>query len=106
MLTAQLQAQIEQEAKSSAADFNYFPDSEECVDLESAYVTGATKYAEKWQDAEQRATELRIISTKQRNLLEKFISRHEAGLLPDRFIYDEIKSYLTPKQTTDDTDNG
>jgi hypothetical protein len=29
-----------------------------------------------------------------RALLEKFISRHEAGLLPDRFIYNEIKQYL------------
>lgn len=31
---------------------------------------------------------------KARVLLEKFISRHEAGLLPDRFIYDEIKTFL------------
>lgn len=29
-----------------------------------------------------------------RTLLEKFISRHEAGLLPDRFIYDEIINFL------------
>lgn len=29
-----------------------------------------------------------------RTLLEKFISRHEAGLLPDRFIYEEIKTFL------------
>lgn len=29
-----------------------------------------------------------------RTLLSKFISRHEAGLLPDRFIYNEIKSFL------------
>lgn len=29
-----------------------------------------------------------------RTLLQKFISRHEAGLLPDRFIYDEIKQFL------------
>jgi hypothetical protein len=29
-----------------------------------------------------------------RALLEKFISRHESGLLPDRFIYNEIKQYL------------
>lgn len=29
-----------------------------------------------------------------RTLLEKFISRHEAGLLPDRFIYNDIKSFL------------
>lgn len=27
-------------------------------------------------------------------LLEKFISRHEAGLLPDRLLYNEIKSFL------------
>jgi hypothetical protein len=27
-------------------------------------------------------------------LLEKFISRHEAGLLPDMFIYNEIKTFL------------
>lgn len=30
-------------------------------------------------------------------LLEKFISRHEAGLLPDRFIYQEIKQFLDGK---------
>jgi hypothetical protein len=27
-------------------------------------------------------------------LLENFISRHEAGLLPDRGIYEEIKTFL------------
>lgn len=32
-----------------------------------------------------------------RTLLQKFISRHEAGLLPDRFIYDEIKQFLDGK---------
>jgi hypothetical protein len=31
---------------------------------------------------------------KGRTLLEKVKSRHEAGLLPDRFIYDEIKKFL------------
>jgi hypothetical protein len=29
-----------------------------------------------------------------RALLSKFISRHEAGLLPDRFVYNEIKTFL------------
>jgi hypothetical protein len=29
-----------------------------------------------------------------RGLLQKFISRHEAGLLPDMFIYKEIKNFL------------
>jgi len=32
-----------------------------------------------------------------RALLEKFISRHEGGLLPDRFIYNEIKTFLDGK---------
>ena len=31
---------------------------------------------------------------KMRYLLEKFISRHEAGLLPDRLLYNEIKQFL------------
>lgn len=42
-------------------------------------------------------TSLEIVGEKYvaaRNLLEKFISRHEAGLLPDRFIYNEIKQFL------------
>jgi hypothetical protein len=30
-------------------------------------------------------------------LLEKVKSRHEAGLLPDRFLYDEIKQFLDAK---------
>lgn len=32
-----------------------------------------------------------------RALLEKFISRHEAGLLPDMFIYNDIKTFLDGK---------
>lgn len=45
-----------------------------------AYVDGATAYALKCEQAKA--------------LLEKFISRHEAGLLPDRHIYTEIKTFL------------
>lgn len=32
-----------------------------------------------------------------RTLLEKVAFRHEGGLLPDRFIYDEIKTFLDGK---------
>jgi hypothetical protein len=39
--------------------------------------------------AEQRAVNVGAIK-----LLKKFIERHEAGLLPDRFIYNEIKTFL------------
>lgn len=81
---------------------------------------GATEYANKLRQAESeiedKANEIerlrRIVSKHKsgrtyqeqksaienmRALLEKFISRHEAGLLPDRFIYDEIKTYLDGK---------
>jgi hypothetical protein len=37
---------------------------------------------------------LRQENEKARTLLQKFISRHEGGLLPDRFIYNEIKTFL------------
>jgi hypothetical protein len=74
--------------------------------------TGATEYATKLIRAEQEIESLtkqlkghagvsneNIKLLKQENekaraLLEKFISRHEAGLLPDRFIYNEIKQFL------------
>lgn len=55
MLSKQLQGQIEQEAKSSAADFNYYPGSTECEDLESSYTTAATKYAALYETAVARA---------------------------------------------------
>lgn len=54
-LTPKLQKQIAKEAASSAANFHYYPDSEEYEDMQSAYETGAKKYALKWQEAEQRA---------------------------------------------------
>lgn len=52
-----------------------------------AYITGATAEAEK---------ALALVT-----FINKFISRHEAGLLPDRFLYDEgletLKSYNDEK---------
>lgn len=44
-------------------------------------------------NAEEYA-EIQTQRDKMRTLLEKVISRHEAGLLPDRFIYNEIKTFL------------
>jgi hypothetical protein len=52
------------------------------------------EYENKMHQVEQCNAELRVANTKMRNLLEKFISRHEAGLLPDMFIYKEIKTFL------------
>lgn len=57
-LTPELKKQISQEAQSSAANFHYYPGSEVYEDMESAYETGATKYALKWQEAEQKIKEL------------------------------------------------
>lgn len=76
--------------------------------MEEYKVAGATEYAIKLHQANQEIEELRrrlIISeaacsalneqeTEARDLLRIFISRHEAGLLPDRFIYNDIKSFL------------
>lgn len=57
--------------------------NEEHFNVYNAYIAGATEYAPykaKYETA--------------RTLLEKFISRHEAGLLPDRTLYTEINSFL------------
>lgn len=53
MLNEQLKKQIRNEATSSAANFHYYPGSEQFEDMETAYETGAFKYAEKWQSAQQ-----------------------------------------------------
>lgn len=84
-----------------------------------AYVSGATEYATKLHTAQQEIRALKgSIETHKRSydarskdydeldekfeiaeeLLKKFISRHEAGLLPDRGIYNEIKSFLDGKK--------
>jgi hypothetical protein len=65
---------------------------------------GATEYANKLHQAQQEfgkvSTMFLDLDAKHeqaRALLQKFISRHEAGLLPDRFIYNEIKTFLDGK---------
>jgi hypothetical protein len=65
---------------------------------------GATEYATRLHQVQQEfgrvSTMFLDLDTKHeqaRALLEKFISRHEAGLLPDRFIYNDIKSFLDGK---------
>lgn len=64
---------------------------------EVGHEDAATEYATKLLQVEQCNTDLRVTNTKQRTLLEKFMSRHEAGLLPDMFIYKEIKNFLDGK---------
>lgn len=99
-LSPELHAQIEQEAKSSAANFNYYPESNECEDLESAYVTGATKYTSKWQEAEQRAERyekaLKEIQEHIKNVLKGNTAVNIMGI---SLIISEA---LTPKTTNDE----
>lgn len=52
-LPAEVKKDIEIKAKSSAANFNYYPGSSEFEDLESSYITGATAYAIKLNQAQQ-----------------------------------------------------
>jgi hypothetical protein len=65
------------------------------------YTTIATEYATKMHDRDKKI-ELLMKSRQNQTefidkaiaLLEKFISRHEGGLLPDRLLYTEIKQFL------------
>ena len=65
------------------------------------YTIGATEYATKPYAVENALTaykkEYQVNSDlldRAIDILEKVKSRHEAGLLPDRFIYEEIKQFL------------
>lgn len=86
----------------------------------SGFIKGATEYATKMQQAQQEIESLtnqlknhgkvagedkdlliemyNVKHNTARTLLQKFISRHEAGLLPDMFIYNEIKTFLDGKK--------
>lgn len=64
----------------------------------------ATEYAIKLNQLREHYEVLKISydaaldkAVKSRALLNKFIYRHEAGLLPDMFIYNEIKTFLDGK---------
>jgi hypothetical protein len=71
------------------------------IGLHIAYTKGATEWAGECHERDKKI-ELLMKSRQNQNefinaartLLEKFISRHEAGLLPDMFIYNEIKKFL------------
>lgn len=105
-LTTELQKQIEQEAKSSAANFNYYPESSEFEDLESTHVTGASRYAVLWQEAEQKADRyekaLKEIQAKAKNGIFPHLPVETMGaqmcIEIDRYITD----LFTPKQPTDE----
>lgn len=81
-LSPELKVQIENEAIAITAKFKDNNDSQAGYrqGFEDGYDSGGGRYALKLQQAEK--------------LLAKFISRHEAGLLPDTFIYNEIKTFL------------
>lgn len=110
MLNKQLQAQIEQEATSSAANFHYYPGSEQFEDMESAYETGAKKYALKWQQSEQRAARyekaLKEIQAKVNKGIFPHLPVETMGAQMCIEIDQYITDLLTPKQGTDDAANG
>lgn len=102
MLSKQLQEQIEQEAKSSAADFNYYPGSTECEDLESSYTTAATKYGLLYETALARAerAEKALREIKELAVFPK--TENESGVA----IYNILKiceAALTPKTGEDES---
>lgn len=109
-LPTEILESIELKAEHEAAlQFHpvYSPDQNTACRI--CYRNGAKEYATKLLLAQQENKELkdqiekyvldgRDKDFKARTLLEKFISRHEAGLLPDRFIYQEIKTFLDGKK--------
>lgn len=80
-LSADLQEQINLKAEHEAA-LHFHPEYSRDANTacQICYRNGAKEYVVNYYQAKQ--------------LLEKFISRHEAGLLPDMHIYNEIKSFL------------
>lgn len=100
----QLPAEVAEEIKLSADAFAAgmhpnFPNERDRA--AKIFSIGATEYATRLLQAEQESKDKdlfiemhKVKYNASRALLEKFISRHEAGLLPDRFIYEEIKNFL------------
>ena len=87
-MDSELPAEVLEEINSKAEAFankylNGKVNTNDFAIIEDTYNACATEYAKKLHQS--------------RALLEKFISRHEAGLLPDRFIYQEIKNFLDGK---------
>ena len=84
----ELPAEVMEELEAAAQD-KYTKMAENAEDAkDEVYAQG---FAEGWHTgATEYATKLHAART----LLEKFISRHEGGLLPDMFIYKEINNFL------------
>lgn len=105
--TQQLPAEVVAEIDQTAQLLMDFLSNDESVNDEylkgykQGIKEGATEYATKLLHEEKKNDLLEEAlehwnkkATGAIDLLKKFISRHEAGLLPDRFIYDEIKNFL------------
>ena len=82
-------------------------DAAEYITDELNMPNAMTEYATKLHHAQQEYSKVSTMfldldakHEQARALLQKFISRHEAGLLPDRFIYNEIKQFLDGTQPT------
>jgi hypothetical protein len=97
----QLPAEWLEEIKLSARAFagGMWPADTKHDEKQREYVAavhkaGTTVYATKLYQAQQEIEELKRWKDEAKKLLEKVIHRHEGGLLPDRLLYNEIKSFL------------
>jgi hypothetical protein len=110
----QLPAEWLKEIKQCAKRNIKTPDWGESVQIETG-IACATEYATKLHQAQQEITRVREAydsclfkrqeseklnwlfknqNNAMRALLEKVIYRHEGGLLPDRLLYNDIKTFL------------
>jgi hypothetical protein len=101
--TQQLPAELVEEIKIGATDTltRASTDLKYSAGYFDGYTLGATEYAIKLHATENALTaykkeyqENSDLLDRAIDILEKVKSRHEAGLLPDRFIYEEIKQFL------------
>jgi len=115
----QLPAEVLKKIDSDANDYLGAKDVEFSQRSFNAYIAGATEYATKLlqeqrdrahevaiqkminkealkltEKAQKRLQELQDELYQSKALLRKVTYRHEGGLLPDRFIYEEIKTFL------------
>jgi flagellar biosynthesis/type III secretory pathway protein FliH len=107
-LPAEVENEITAKAEAIFKNMKEHAESEWDVKYAEGFAEGwadcATEYAIKLHQLKQEfgtvSTMFLDLDTKHeqaRALLQKFISRHEAGLLPDQFIYNEIKQFLYGK---------
>ena len=97
----QLPAEVENEIWEKAKAYARMHGRKEIGYYSLNWQAGATEYAIKLHECQLEIKDkdfliemYKMRHDTYRTLLEKVISRHEGGLLPDQLLYNEIKTFL------------